>query len=329
MNKNIVTMGNNDIVKQTNNESIWKKGDEDLLKEMADKALCFRWLHNESHSKYRLINMCFVIPIIILSTLTGGANYAQDRVPSEHRGTFVIVIGSVNFLAGIIGTIAQYLKVSEINEGHRLSSLSWGKFNRSLKVVLARHPDDRRTPPDELIKSTEEEYSRLAEVSPPIPNEIIKKFMKEIVSKKINEQKLGSKSAKRAEKKKRLELSIPEICGEINATKIYNDGLKPYEDFDSDTPSVVLQKQVHEVNSINQFKNNFKRIHGRNPSDYEINNDVGINNNILTPFMSSSTSRKNDGNVRLRSNYGTPEVNSVEGGLINDFIIPVITPHPQ
>ena len=32
------------------------------------------------------------------------------------------------------------LKVAELNEGHRVASISWGKFGRQIKVQLARHP---------------------------------------------------------------------------------------------------------------------------------------------------------------------------------------------
>ena len=37
-----------------------------------------------------------------------------------------MIIGSINILAGIITTIQQFLKIGQLNESHRVSSISWG-----------------------------------------------------------------------------------------------------------------------------------------------------------------------------------------------------------
>ena len=80
INEKIITMNDETAInKPTNN--IWKKEEEELLREWSDKAQCFRWLHTKSHQKYRWINAYFTIPVIILSTLTGAANFSQERVP--------------------------------------------------------------------------------------------------------------------------------------------------------------------------------------------------------------------------------------------------------
>ena len=45
-----------------------------------------------------------------MSTLTGTANFAQDRVPEDYRGYYSMGVGFINILAGIITTIQQFLK---------------------------------------------------------------------------------------------------------------------------------------------------------------------------------------------------------------------------
>lgn len=276
INSNIIEMQNGPKLESIESSN-WKKESELLLKEWADKAQCFRWLHTRAQQKYRIINAWFTIPVIILSTLTGTANFAQEKVSPDYRGLMIIIIGSLNIIAGIISTIAQYLKVAEINEGHRIASFSWGKFHRKLKVELSSSPDDRSNPL-QLIKDTREEYDRLIEISPPIPDKIIKKFMEQIVSKKIKEQKENSKDGKKAQKRNQLNLQLPEICGEINPTHIYenmSDDISASENMSSNVVS-----QMNEINKINEFKTNFKRIHGREPNDVEIRNSVNNNNMI-------------------------------------------------
>ena len=54
-------------------------------------------------------------------------------------------------IAGILTTIYQYLKISELNESNRVAYLSWGKFYRDVKTELSKHPLDRMRP-KELLK---------------------------------------------------------------------------------------------------------------------------------------------------------------------------------
>ena len=277
INDNIMELKNSSKMELDSTSTNWKKESELLLKEWADKAQCFRWLHARSQQKYRIINAWFTIPVIILSTVTGTANFAQEKVPAEYRGIMVVIIGSLNIIAGIISTIAQYLKVAEINEGHRIASLSWGKFHRRLKVELSSSPDDRSSPL-QLVKDTREEYDRLVEISPPIPDKIIQKFMEQIVSKKIKEQKENSRDGKKALKRNQLNLQLPEICGEINPTHIYEEVSD--ENSSSGNVSSNVVNQMNEIQKINEFKANFKRIHGREPNNVEIKNSYNNNNMI-------------------------------------------------
>ena len=75
---------------------------------------------------------------------TGTANFAADRVPENYRGYYSMIIGFINIVAGIITTIQQFLKISELNEAHRVSSISWDKFYRRIKVELAKSPNERQ-----------------------------------------------------------------------------------------------------------------------------------------------------------------------------------------
>ena len=89
----------------------WTAEHEKILIEWADKALCYKWLHEKSHMVYSHKNTWFTIPVIIMSKLTGTANFAQNRVPADYVNAFTIGVGAVNILAGILTTIQQYVNV--------------------------------------------------------------------------------------------------------------------------------------------------------------------------------------------------------------------------
>ena len=111
-------------------------------------------------------------PVIILSTLTGAANFAQERVDPAYQGYYAIVVGFFNIIAGIIATIQTFLKVSESLEGHRVASVAWGKYYHNVKTELQKEPEDREDVVD-FMKYAKMEYEKLVEQSPPIPQAIV------------------------------------------------------------------------------------------------------------------------------------------------------------
>ena len=155
----------------------WKAEEEQLLKDWADKAQCYEWMHLRSHIKYKARNAWFTIPVIIISTITGTANFAQDRFGEAYKAWVVMGVGAFNIFAGIITTIYQFLKISELSEGHRVSALYWGKFYRNLKTELAKHPLDRSNH-ESVITNAKEEYDRLLEMSPMVAQSVIQEFNK-------------------------------------------------------------------------------------------------------------------------------------------------------
>jgi len=63
----------------------WSSEQEKILQTWAEMAKSHRWLHDRSHSKYKWQNFWFSIPVIVLSNLTGIANFAQNSIPDENE----------------------------------------------------------------------------------------------------------------------------------------------------------------------------------------------------------------------------------------------------
>ena len=153
----------------------WTIEHEQILIEWADKAMCYRWLHSRSNMLYSTLNAWYTIPVIVISTLTGTANFAQERVPLAYQSYYVMIVGGFNILAGIITTIQQFLKITQLNEAHRVSSIAWDKFYRNIKIEIAKHPSER-IHATQMLKLCKEEFDRLMETSPVIPEKIITLF---------------------------------------------------------------------------------------------------------------------------------------------------------
>ena len=68
----------------------WSDEISALLSQWGEVSLCYSWLHNYSQRKYKRKYHHMSIPIIVLSTLTGTANFADSYVPDGLRMVAVL-----------------------------------------------------------------------------------------------------------------------------------------------------------------------------------------------------------------------------------------------
>ena len=161
----------------------WSEEIEDLLSEFGEVALCYQYLHSFSTRKYKKKFQHLQIPIIILSTLTGTANFATDSyVPKDYQQGFSAGVGSLNILCGILGTLLSFLRYGEIYEGHRISALAWAKLSRNIEIELSLHDKKRKNCRD-FLKVMRSEYDNLMESSPIIDLDVIQIFNKKFENK--------------------------------------------------------------------------------------------------------------------------------------------------
>lgn len=161
---------------------IWHKQQEDILKDWAEMAASYRWLHSRSYNEFKRQNMYFALPVIVISTITGTANFAQSSLPVGVQSYAPAVIGFFNLTAGLITTIAQFLRVSEQMEGHRSSSVEYGKLARNIEVELSLPAHERSSGGLEYIKKCRSDIDRLIEQSPDIPIKILQTFQGTIMT---------------------------------------------------------------------------------------------------------------------------------------------------
>ena len=257
------TVNENISLSQLGNKEIeWTPEHEGILIEWADKAMCYRWLHSKANAMYSSLNAWYTIPVIIISTLTGTANFAQERVPIDYQKYFVMLVGAFNITAGIITTIQQFLKITQLNEAHRVSSIAWDKFYRNIKIELAKHPSER-IDVKQMIKMSKEEFDRLMETSPNVPEEIIKKFKHNFKTNDIFDK-----------------IVKPEICDILIPTNDYrnpwfndeNRARQIGENFKVQLEKQNRIKKTFEYNQkiLSEFINVFNNLNNREPMESEI-----------------------------------------------------------
>ena len=189
------------------NLECWSPEIESLLSEWSEVSQCYAYLHNFSTRKYKKKYHHLQIPIIILSTLTGTANFATDSyVPTDYQHGFSAGVGTLNIACGILGTLLAFLKYAEIYEGHRISALAWSKLSRAIEIELSLQKKKRK-PCRDFLKICRSEYDNLLESSPNVDLDIINMFNKKFDKKYPNVRR-------------------PIICNGLKEIKVYNQDIE-------------------------------------------------------------------------------------------------------
>ncbi len=202
----------------------WTKQLEQLVSEWADKSSCYQWMHQKTETIFSRRNMYFTIPVIIMSTLTGTANFATNSIVStEEQAKYVTFgIGAISLIAGIITTVANFMRYAQGSEAHRVAGISWGKFQRFISIELSLHPNERMDAMS-FLKMGRIELDRLIEQSPPIPTKVVTAFMVEF--------------------KDKPDIKRPEIAGGIEHTRIYDDSHSRLAKVAADAAYMIQQKK--------------------------------------------------------------------------------------
>lgn len=202
----------------------WTREIEKLMAEWADKAICYRWMHERTERIFSRKDMAYMFPVIVLSTVTGAANFAMDSVLKEpEQKTYAqLALGGLSILTGIISTIANRLGYASKTESHHNAALLWGKFQRLIAIELSLHPNER-SDCMQFLKMCRAELDRLIEQAPSIPDTVIAECRREF-------------AAYPAVRK-------PEIVGDIDTTHVFVDTNSRLREIAKEAAIFIAQKK--------------------------------------------------------------------------------------
>jgi len=278
----------------------WTREIEILVEDWADKAQCFRWMHDKTSRSYHMKNQYMMIPVIILSTLTGTANFGLDSLFSDpgQKKLASFGIGGVGILTGIITTLANFLRYAQGSEAHSGSAIAWGKFARFLNIEMALHPNDRMEA-FAFLKMFRIELDRLIEQSPQIPETIIAKFKHVFRS--------------------NTEIRRPDITGAIDHTHAFDNKNERMKQLAVDASLMLLaKKQFFKDIVIEDLEKRVRAIidESRTPPTFSMYPYVSapapiLRNPIMAGGVSSGGRVRRGGGVTLSPPAPTPALNEI------------------
>ena len=149
----------------------WDNSIENLLQRFADEASVRESLHRTSYYKYKKLQTCFQLPIIILSALCGSITFISKSYKSAEE-ILLNITGGTSILVSIVSAVSSYLKLGETKQQNLKAEIEWQHFFNSIKYELALRRE-YRTNAAEFISKVKVDYERLFEISPIVNQEII------------------------------------------------------------------------------------------------------------------------------------------------------------
>jgi len=197
----------------------WNESQEKLLKAIAERSNCMRWLHTQCTLYFENLNFYFTIPNIVISTVNGSITMSLNTLfptPDQQR-VATTVIGLVSILSAVLITMNQYMKSQQMTEAHHAAGLAYSKLYRTImnELTLRR---DQRTNGIEFLKHVRTEIDRLENTAPSVLPFIIKRFNRVFSTREIEK---------------------PEITGDLDPVEINRDAKKRR------APSITDVRQIY------------------------------------------------------------------------------------
>ena len=234
----------------------WHPQQAKLLKSWAEVASSYRWMHNQAYMIYKNKNLWFMLPLIVMSTITGTANFAQSTFPNTIRPYVPQIIGGINLFSAIMTTIYQFLKISEFMESHRISSINYGKLARTITVELSLPVKDRNSGGAECVKICRTDIDRLIEQSPPIPKIVLLNYERQFAGRGLSEPEIVV--INQVDIYEDIENKVANTVAEAGL-KLKNLIRKPYIDSQKSPTTRKNEEVKNEISSIKK-SNNFMSV---------------------------------------------------------------------
>ena len=152
----------------------WTVALEEYFASTGEKASGLAWVHKKAEAIYSNRRTYIDLPVIIGSGVIAFLNAGSSSLFSDQRiASTALGVGSL--FMGILNSFGTYFGWSKRAEGHRISAIHYSKLYRFITVELTL-PRSERMSPHDLLKYVKDQYDRLAEISPMVPDIVIHEF---------------------------------------------------------------------------------------------------------------------------------------------------------
>lgn len=175
----------------------WNDKNERIIISIGENAASYKWMHEKSAARYKLINQIFSIIMIVFST---GLS-AEIIIPAENNLILDIFRKIFTFVITLFSVLQNFLKYEKLAEQHLSSANSFGQLYHGIQQQMCMYRKDR-TLAITYVTDTLKQYDNLIVNGPRIVSTIIHNFKNTF---------------------KNAEISVPDIADRIQKIEIVSE----------------------------------------------------------------------------------------------------------
>lgn len=145
----------------------------EVLRNLGNRAKTKRTLHVKASAYYEKWNSIIEMSVIILATIAGLTSFSTVSI--EQNLIVQLGVGIINFIITIFGSIQRYYTMSEKQFLHHYMSVQFSSLSKTVNIeimILENKPDQV----DDFLRKITDEYNKLTETAPMVPENIIKAY---------------------------------------------------------------------------------------------------------------------------------------------------------
>lgn len=192
----------------TTDKLTWSPSIELMMAKWCDESKCFEWMHTEAYSFYDKRSRAMVIASNILTAISGLSNVIAGG-SSVNGFQLSWGFGSLAIALSITNMLQEKLGYASKSAEHNQYSIQWGSIRRKIEEELHIPPSSRKDCKT-FLKYLRQDINQVSIAG----NSMIPEDIKVQCYKKFNTIK---------------EFDIPDICGQMEHTKVYMNNLKVYK----------------------------------------------------------------------------------------------------
>ena len=118
----------------------WTPENEQIAKNIAIESQVLYMAHNDSYRKYKKMSLWFVIPTILLSSITGGLSFNESFNSNDINK---LVLASMSILIAFINSLFKILNIDDQQVNNYYLSKMWYILFEKIRIELLKNPNDR------------------------------------------------------------------------------------------------------------------------------------------------------------------------------------------
>jgi len=127
----------------TTGDLSWDKSIDDMLAKWCDQAKCFEWMHTQTYSDYDKKSRAIMIASNVLTAVGGLSNVLTGGVVINGF-QLAWVFGSLSILVSITNVLQDKLAYTSLAAEHTQYAAAWGGIRRKIEEEVGIPPSSRK-----------------------------------------------------------------------------------------------------------------------------------------------------------------------------------------